>query len=80
MPHAAAVGRGGLRPARPSNADIGAIEVDFIDEPDPRLNDVGVKGLGEVAMVGVAAAIANAVYHATGRRLRRLPIRVDNLL
>jgi xanthine dehydrogenase YagR molybdenum-binding subunit len=64
----------------PVNADIGVIEVDFIDTPDPRLNDVGVKGLGEVAMVGVAAAIANAVYHATGRRLRRLPIRVDDLL
>jgi xanthine dehydrogenase YagR molybdenum-binding subunit len=64
----------------PVNADIGAIEVDFIDEPDPRLNDVGVKGLGEVAMVGVAATIANAVYHATGRRLRRMPIRVDDLL
>jgi xanthine dehydrogenase YagR molybdenum-binding subunit len=64
----------------PVNADIGAIEVDFIDEPDPRLNAVGVKGLGEVAMVGVAAAIANAVYHATGRRVRRLPIRIDDLL
>jgi xanthine dehydrogenase YagR molybdenum-binding subunit len=64
----------------PVNADIGAIEVDFIDEPDPVLNDVGVKGLGEVAMVGVAPAIANAVYHATGRRLRHLPIRVEDLL
>jgi xanthine dehydrogenase YagR molybdenum-binding subunit len=64
----------------PVNADIGEIDVDFIDVPDPRLNDVGVKGLGEVALVGVAAAIANAVYHATGRRVRRLPIRVDDLL
>ena len=62
------------------NADIGDIEVDFIDRPDPLLNDVGVKGLGEVALVGVAAAIANAVYHATGRRIRRLPIRVEDLL
>jgi xanthine dehydrogenase YagR molybdenum-binding subunit len=64
----------------PVNADIGEIDVDFIDVPDPRLNDVGVKGLGEVALVGVAAAIAHAVYHATGRRVRRLPIRVDDLL
>jgi xanthine dehydrogenase YagR molybdenum-binding subunit len=62
------------------NADIGDIEVDFIDRPDPLLNDVGVKGLGEVALVGVAAAIANAVYHATGHRIRRLPIRVEDLL
>jgi xanthine dehydrogenase YagR molybdenum-binding subunit len=64
----------------PVNADIGDIEVDFINEPDPRLNEVGVKGLGEVSLVGVAAAIANAVHHATGRRLRRLPIRIDDLL
>jgi xanthine dehydrogenase YagR molybdenum-binding subunit len=64
----------------PVNADIGAIDVEFIDEPDPRINEVGVKGLGEVAMVGVAAAIANAVHHATGRRVRRLPIRVEDLL
>ena len=64
----------------PVNADIGDLDVDFIDEPDPLLNDVGVKGLGEVALVGVAAAIANAVYHATGRRVRRLPIRIEDLL
>jgi xanthine dehydrogenase YagR molybdenum-binding subunit len=64
----------------PVNADIGTIDVAFIDEPDARLNDVGVKGLGEVGMVGVAAAIANAVYHATGRRVRHLPIRVEDLL
>jgi xanthine dehydrogenase YagR molybdenum-binding subunit len=64
----------------PVNADIGSIEVDFIDKPDPRLNDVGVKGLGEVVMAGVAPAIANAVFHATGKRLRNLPIRVEHLL
>jgi len=64
----------------PVNADIGSIEVDFIDEPDPLLNSVGVKTLGEVAMVGVAPAIANAIYHATGRRLRDLPIRIEHLL
>lgn len=63
----------------PVNADIGRIDVDFIDEPDPRLNEQGVKGLGEVVMVGVAAAIANAVHHATGRRVHHLPIRVEDL-
>jgi xanthine dehydrogenase YagR molybdenum-binding subunit len=63
----------------PVNADIGSIEVDFIDKPDPLLNSLGAKGLGEVAMVGVAAAIANAVYHATGQRIRELPITLDKL-
>lgn len=64
----------------PVNADIGDIEVDFIDEPDFVLNPMGVKNLGEVALVGVAPAIANAVFHATGRRLRRLPILIEDLL
>jgi xanthine dehydrogenase YagR molybdenum-binding subunit len=62
------------------NADIGSIEVGFVDEPDLRFNSAGVKGLGEVAMVGVAPAIANAIYHATGRRCRDLPIRIEHLL
>lgn len=64
----------------PVNADIGQCEVEFIDEPDPRLNATGVKGLGEVVMTGVAAAVANAVWHATGRRQRDLPIRLEHLL
>ncbi|GII32581.1 xanthine dehydrogenase family protein molybdopterin-binding subunit [Planotetraspora mira] len=64
----------------PVNADIGEVEVGFVDEPDLLLNPVGVKGLGEVSMVGVAAAIANAVFHATGRRHRRLPIRIEDVL
>jgi xanthine dehydrogenase YagR molybdenum-binding subunit len=64
----------------PVNADIGSIEVEFIDKPDPKFNSAGVKGLGEVCMVGVAPAIANAVYHATGRRQRNLPIRIEDLL
>jgi xanthine dehydrogenase YagR molybdenum-binding subunit len=64
----------------PVNADIHEIEVEFIDEPDLLFNPVGVKGAGEVCMVGVAAAIANAVHHATGRRVRRLPIRVEDVL
>jgi xanthine dehydrogenase YagR molybdenum-binding subunit len=64
----------------PVNADIGALDVDFIEEPDTNLNISGVKGLGEVAMVGASAAVVNAVYNATGRRIRHLPIRVEDLL
>jgi xanthine dehydrogenase YagR molybdenum-binding subunit len=62
----------------PVNADIGEYIVDFIDEPDFKLNPIGAKGLGEVVMCGVAPAIANAIYHATGRRFRTLPIRLDD--
>lgn len=61
------------------NADIGDYTVEFIDEPDYTFNPVGAKGLGEIALAGVAPAIANAIYHATGRRFRRLPIRLDDL-
>ena len=62
------------------NADIGRIDVDFVNQPDLLLNPVGVKGLGEVSMVGVAGAVANAVFHATGRRIRKLPITLYDLL
>ena len=62
------------------NADIGDIDVAFVDRPDPMLNSAGSKGLGEVSMVGSAAAVANAVYHATGRRVRHMPIRIDDLI
>lgn len=64
----------------PVNADVGQIDVDVIDEPDTSLNMSGVKGAGEVAMVGATAAIANAVFNATGKRVRHLPIRVEDLL
>jgi xanthine dehydrogenase YagR molybdenum-binding subunit len=60
------------------NADIHDIKVIFVEEPDDS-NPLGVKGLGEVGIVGVAAAIANAVYHATGTRVRDLPIKLDKL-
>ncbi|WP_437731711.1 xanthine dehydrogenase family protein molybdopterin-binding subunit [Sorangium sp. So ce1335] len=62
------------------NADVGSIEAELIDEPDPVLNSLGVKGLGEVVMVGVAPAIVNAIHHATGRRVRHLPVRVEDVL
>ncbi|PJG57226.1 aldehyde oxidase [Bradyrhizobium forestalis] len=64
----------------PVNADIHDIDVIFVDEPDDRINRLGVKGLGEIGIVGVPAAIANAVYHATGKRVRRFPITLDKLL
>jgi xanthine dehydrogenase YagR molybdenum-binding subunit len=63
----------------PVNADVQSIEVIFVDEPDALINRLGVKGLGEIGIVGVAAAIANAVYHATGKRIRDLPITLDKV-
>lgn len=63
----------------PVAADIGRVDTHFINEPDPQLNALGAKGLGEIAMVGVSPAIGNAVFHATGKRLRRLPIRAEDL-
>lgn len=63
----------------PSHADAPAIEVRFIDEPDPHFNALGVRGLGEIGITGVAAAVANAVWHATGRRVRDLPITPDKV-
>ena len=63
----------------PVNADVHDIKVIFVDEPDDS-NPLGVKGLGEIGIVGVAAAIANAVCHATGKRVRDLPITLDKLV
>lgn len=60
----------------PTSADIGDIDVTFVEEHDPDVNPIGVKGLGEIGITGVVAAIANAVWHATGRRVRELPIRL----
>jgi xanthine dehydrogenase YagR molybdenum-binding subunit len=62
------------------NADIGEIDVAFVPETDPHVNSLGAKGLGEVAMTGVAAAVANAVFNATGKRIRELPITLDKLI
>ncbi len=64
----------------PANLDIGTIETIFIDEDDKVPNKLGVKGIGEVGIVGVAAAIANAIFNATGKRIRELPITPDKLL
>ena len=64
----------------PVNADIRSIDVIFVEEKDDEINSLGVKGVGEIGIVGTAAAIANAVYHATGKRVRDLPITLDKLL
>jgi xanthine dehydrogenase YagR molybdenum-binding subunit len=63
----------------PVNGDVPDMDVVFVGAPDPA-NPIGVKGVGEVGLVGIPAAIANAVYHATGRRIRSLPITIDKLL
>ena len=62
------------------NADVGTVQVILVSEVDKDVNPAGAKGLGELGNVGTAAAIANAVYHATGKRLRQLPIRMEDLL
>jgi xanthine dehydrogenase YagR molybdenum-binding subunit len=64
----------------PVNADIGTIDITFVDEQDPHINPIGVKGIGEIGITGVAGAVANAVYHATGVRVRDLPITLDKII
>jgi xanthine dehydrogenase YagR molybdenum-binding subunit len=62
------------------NADTPAIDVTFLDYPDYKLNALGVRGVGEIGLAGIAAAITSAVYHATGIRVRDLPVRIEDLL
>jgi xanthine dehydrogenase YagR molybdenum-binding subunit len=64
----------------PVNPDIPPIDCGFVEEPDTRINPLGVKGVGELGTTGIAAAVANACYHATGKRLRHLPITIEMLL
>lgn len=64
----------------PAHADIADIEVIFVAEPDPEVTPLGVKGLGEIGIVGTAAAVANAIFHATGKRVRSLPVTIEKLL
>lgn len=64
----------------PVHADIHDIDVIFVDEDDKHVNPLGVKGLGEIGTVGTAAAIGNAIFHATGKRVRELPITVDKII
>jgi xanthine dehydrogenase YagR molybdenum-binding subunit len=64
----------------PVNADVRSVDVIMVPEDDAQVNPLGIKGIGEIGIVGMNAAIANAVYHATGRRIRKLPIRIEDLL
>ena len=63
-----------------TNADAPAIDVTFLDYPDTVLNSLGARGVGEIGLAGIAAAITSAVHHATGVRVRELPIRIEDLL
>ncbi|RFZ85726.1 xanthine dehydrogenase family protein molybdopterin-binding subunit [Mucilaginibacter terrenus] len=64
----------------PVNADIPQIDAIFVNKPDPYINPIGAKGMGEIALIGMSAAVANAVYNATGKRVRDLPITPDKLI
>jgi xanthine dehydrogenase YagR molybdenum-binding subunit len=64
----------------PVNADVREVKVILVSEIDAKVHPAGVKGLGELGNVGTAAAIQSAIYHATGKRIRSLPIRIDDLI
>ena len=64
----------------PVNADVPDIQIIMIPEQDNQVNMLGIKGIGEIGIVGMNAAVANAVFHATGKRIRELPIRAEKLL
>jgi xanthine dehydrogenase YagR molybdenum-binding subunit len=64
----------------PCNLDIGEIDVSALDIPDTKLDSMGARGIGEIGITGTGAAIANAIFHATGKRVRDLPITPDKLL
>jgi xanthine dehydrogenase YagR molybdenum-binding subunit len=64
----------------PVNADVPSVEIIMVAENDERVNPLGIKGIGEIGIVGMNAAVANAVFHATGKRIRDLPIRIEDLL
>jgi xanthine dehydrogenase YagR molybdenum-binding subunit len=64
----------------PVNADVGDVDIILLDEEDTHVNPVGAKGIGEIGITGASAAVANAVWHATGVRVRDLPITLDKLL
>ena len=64
----------------PVNADVIDVKVIMVPEEDKLVNPLGIKGIGEIGIVGTSAALANAIYHATGQRLRDLPLRIDGLI
>jgi xanthine dehydrogenase YagR molybdenum-binding subunit len=64
----------------PVNADVPSLQALMIEEHDPHVNALGIKGVGEIGITGTAGAVANAVWHATGSRVRRFPIRIEDLV
>ncbi|MEO1959661.1 MAG: xanthine dehydrogenase family protein molybdopterin-binding subunit, partial [Paracoccus sp. (in: a-proteobacteria)] len=64
----------------PVNADVPPLDVITVEEHDPHVNALGIKGVGEIGITGTVGAIANAIRHATGRRIRHFPIRIEDLL
>ena len=64
----------------PVNADIGAIDVTVLNIPDLKFNPIGSRGIGEIGITGAAAAVANAIYNATGKRIREYPITADKIM
>jgi xanthine dehydrogenase YagR molybdenum-binding subunit len=62
------------------NADVPKLDVHFLDYPDKSMNALGARGIGEIGLAGIAAAITGAVHHATGVRVRELPVRIEHLL
>lgn len=63
-----------------ANADMPPIDVHFVDFPDKEINELGARGIGEIGLASIAAAIADAVYHATGILVRELPVKIEDLL
>lgn len=64
----------------PVHADVPPIEAIFVNKPDPIINPIGSKGMGEIALIGFAPAVTNAIYHATGKRIRELPVTPDRVI
>jgi xanthine dehydrogenase YagR molybdenum-binding subunit len=64
----------------PVNADVPSLEALMVEEHDPHVNVLGIKGVGEIGITGSAGAVANAVWHATGIRVRRFPVRIEDLV
>jgi xanthine dehydrogenase YagR molybdenum-binding subunit len=64
----------------PVNADVPSMQALMVEEHDPHVNALGIKGVGEIGVTGSAGAVANAVWHATGTRVRRFPIGIDELV
>ena len=62
------------------NADVPPLEVHFLEFPDKEVNELGARGIGEIGLAGIAAAITDAVHHATGVRVRELPVKIEHLM